>query len=107
MALSLASPRPDNWPGDFTEVPEDLDSFADKVIINLKKLRDAGWVHGDLSEFNILNYKDSPCFIDFTQSTNSRNPQYEELFQRDLKIIDSFFKKYGLDVEKKLFGILN
>ena len=86
--------------------PQDLTKFAEKTIISLKKLRKAGFVHGDLSEYNILNFKETPYFIDFTQSTTLKNPQYEELFSRDIKIISSYFKKQNFDIEKKLLNIL-
>jgi RIO kinase 1 len=56
-------------------------------------------VHADLSAFNILNFDEKPVFIDFSQTTTSKNPHAEEYLNRDIKNITSFFKKLGVKVE--------
>ncbi|MAG38921.1 serine/threonine protein kinase [Candidatus Woesearchaeota archaeon] len=74
--------------------PTNPKKFYEKIIDNMKKLRKKGLIHGDLSEFNILNHEDEPIFIDFSQATLSKAPNAEELDIRDLKNINRFFKKF-------------
>ena len=54
-------------------------------------------VHSDLSEFNILNYKEKPYIIDFSHAlpVNPYAP-YKEFLIRDVKNISKFFSKLGI-----------
>jgi len=56
-------------------------------------------VHGDLSEFNILNYRENPVLIDFSQATTVKSLNAVELMKRDMKNLQRFFNKHGLDIE--------
>jgi RIO kinase 1 len=67
----------------------------------VQKLYKAGMVHADLSQFNILNLKEEPVFIDFSQCTLKRNPRAEEFLERDVRNICNFFKKIGLKVDEE------
>jgi RIO kinase 1 len=68
----------------------------DEIIVMIKKLFDAGMVHGDLSHFNILYHKKKPVFIDFSQSSTIESPMAKEMLERDVKNICTFFKKLGV-----------
>ena len=81
-------------------IPSDIKDFFDKLINEMRKLHKGGLVHGDLSSFNILNFKEKPCLIDFSQATETKSQNYEELLKRDIKNIHSFFKKYKLVVNE-------
>lgn len=81
--------------------PEDPQKFMDRVISYMKKLWSSGLVHGDLSEFNILNHDEKPVFIDFSQATLTRSFNALELLERDCKNISRFARKLGLDIDKK------
>ncbi|MEA3430109.1 MAG: serine protein kinase RIO [Nanoarchaeota archaeon] len=81
--------------------PENAQKFLDSVILNMKKLYSANLVHGDLSGFNILNYKNNPIFIDFSQATQLNAPDAMELLDRDIRNIAIFFRKQGLDVDEQ------
>ncbi|MBN1157694.1 Kae1-associated serine/threonine protein kinase [Candidatus Woesearchaeota archaeon] len=83
------------------ELPKNKDEFLEKIISFIKKMHEAGIVHGDLSEFNILNYRDSPVFIDFSQTTVSETANYTELLERDISNIARFFNKIGLSVDRE------
>ncbi len=78
-------------------LPVDAKKFYKKVILNMKKLHKAGLVHGDLSEFNILNDNESPVFIDFSQCTVLESTNAKDLFYRDIKNIVRFFSKLGVE----------
>ena len=76
--------------------PKDPRKFFDLIIGDMKKLYDEGLIHGDLSPFNILNYKEKPYFIDFSQATLVKTPNSEELLKRDTHNIVQFFAKLGI-----------
>ena len=94
---SPASQLKDQWPAN----PEE---FAKKTILFIRELAALGLVHGDLSEFNILNYNQKPYFIDFSQGTSMDDPNATEYLKRDLENISRFFKKLKVNInpEKEL-----
>ncbi len=86
------------------KIPKDLEGFAEAIMDSVRKLVKLGIVHGDLSEFNILNHKNRPYFIDFSQATTIKDPHALEYLERDLKNIARFFKKHKLELNlKKMF----
>ncbi|MBU1198698.1 MAG: serine protein kinase RIO [Nanoarchaeota archaeon] len=82
-------------------VPKNLKKFFEKTISNIKALYDAGMVHADLSEFNILNFEEEPVFIDFSQSTTTQHPEADVFLKRDIHNIVKFFHKKGLKTDEK------
>ncbi|MBD3203558.1 serine protein kinase RIO [Candidatus Woesearchaeota archaeon] len=82
-------------------IPENIEEFFEKTVGSVKKLLELGLVHGDLSEFNILNYMDLPFFIDFSQTTEKKDPRAKELLERDCKNLARFFKKSGIKTKKE------
>jgi len=76
-----------------------LKSFFEKTIDFMQKLNKAGLVHADLSEFNILNYNNSPVFIDFSQATISSHPHFKDFLKRDVYNVCRYFKKQGLKID--------
>jgi len=83
------------------EIPKNSKNFLAKIISNMKKLYKAGLVHSDLSAFNILNYNESPVFIDFSQCTTLESPRAKEYLERDVKNICNFFKKISKGFQGK------
>ena len=81
-------------------LPKDPKRFYGVVLDSMKKLHNAGLVHGDLSEFNILNYKEKPCFIDMSQASTLESANADELLERDIKNMARFFSKLGLKIDK-------
>lgn len=73
--------------------PKSPEEFLKKILENMKQIKNEGLIHGDLSEFNILNNDEEPVFIDFSQSTLTKSPRAKELYERDLNNIKRFFKK--------------
>ena len=69
----------------------------DKIIDNIENLHKAGFVHGDLSEFNILYWRDEPIFIDFSQCQPIDSNRADEFLLRDIKNICRFFKKWKIE----------
>ncbi len=78
-------------------VPENVKEFFDKTKKTIKALyKEAGIVHADLSDFNILNFEEEPILIDFSQSTTIEHPMANEFLERDVKNIANYFRKLGI-----------
>lgn len=82
--------------------PKDIKDFAAKVLGSVMELCKLGLVHGDLSEFNILNHDETPYFIDFSQSTSVKDASAQEYMQRDLKNLKRFFLKLKYEIDTDL-----
>ncbi|RME53991.1 serine protein kinase RIO [Candidatus Woesearchaeota archaeon] len=78
--------------------PLDPEGFFVEVAKMMGALWRAGLVHGDLSEFNILNDAEVPVFIDFSQSTVVQDSLAPELLERDCRNVARFFAKLGVAV---------
>ncbi len=63
-----------------------------QVITNIELLLSCGWVHGDLSEFNMLYRHGKVWLIDFPQAVDAiRNRHAYTLLQRDLENVCAYF----------------
>lgn len=81
--------------------PDDPGKFLDEVIKNYIKLYKAGLVHADFSPFNILNYKEKPVFIDFSQCTSREDSRAQEFLERDVRNVCVYFRKIGLKIDEE------
>lgn len=82
-------------------IPKDINKFFKEIIGNIRKLYKHGFVHADLSHFNILNYNEKPVFIDWSHCTPVKNPNHAEYLKRDIENICNFFIKMGLKLNKE------
>lgn len=73
--------------------PKNPEAFHKEVLDMIEKYRKAGFAHGDLSGFNILNHNEKPVFIDFSQAMPLKAPNTNEMLARDLKNVNAFFDK--------------
>jgi RIO kinase 1 len=70
--------------------------FGD-VLNNIEIMLSENLVHGDLSPYNILVWKDKPWIIDMPQAVDVRfNRNAFELLRRDLENICEFFEQHGV-----------
>ncbi|MEM2842525.1 MAG: serine protein kinase RIO [Candidatus Bathyarchaeia archaeon] len=53
-------------------------------------------VHGDISEYNIMVWKEKPVLFDFAQAVSISHPMAYELLYRDVKNLNSYFRKLGV-----------
>jgi len=84
------------------KLPEfvDVRELFECIIKNVSKLyREAELVHADLSEYNILYFKNSPWLIDMGQSVLADHPLANSYLERDLKNLIRFFRKFGVKKE--------
>lgn len=77
--------------------PENPDEFFNKLLDEVKKfVNDAKLVHGDLSNYNILNSNETPVIIDVSQSVVLDNPISKELLERDINTLVNEYKRLGV-----------
>jgi len=55
-------------------------------------------VHGDLSEYNIMMWKDKPVIFDVAQAVPTSHPMAEFFLRRDLANVNRFFERLGVKV---------
>ena len=58
----------------------------------------AGLVHGDLSEYNIMLWKNQPVLFDISQAVPLQHPMANQLLRRDLENLHRYFKKLNIEV---------
>jgi RIO kinase 1 len=72
-----------------------------KVLSEIKKLySNAGLVHGDLSEYNIINWREKPVIFDMSQAVLLEHPMAKEFLRRDIVNINRYFKSQGVKVKE-------
>jgi len=85
--------------------PKNPKMWLQKILNSIKALyQKEGLVHGDLSEYNILNFNERPVIIDLGQGVVKDHPAANELLMKDIENILKWFKKLKVDVpEAKSF----
>lgn len=83
------------------QFPKNPKKFFEEVVKNAKKFYKHGFIHADLSAFNILNHRERPVFIDLSHATPVNNPNAEEYLRRDVKNVSNFFKKLGVKIDEE------
>jgi len=71
-----------------------------KILSQVRKMYRENLVHGDLSEYNILNWNEEPWLIDFSMGVLIDNPLAEGLLRRDVHNILKYFGKLGIKKEE-------
>ncbi|WP_336360587.1 serine/threonine-protein kinase Rio1 [Haladaptatus sp. ZSTT2] len=65
----------------------------------MRRLYDAGLVHGDLSEYNIIVHEGELTVIDLGQAVTVHHPNYRDFLTRDCRNIANFFARQGIDTD--------
>ncbi|MBV0924410.1 serine protein kinase RIO [Halomicroarcula limicola] len=63
----------------------------------VRRLYDAGLVHGDLSEYNVVFHEGQLYIIDLGQAVTVHHPNAEEFLERDCRNVANFFARQGVD----------
>ena len=77
----------------------------DFMMTQVKKIYQAGFVHGDISEYNILVTDDGLKLLDCAQAVLLAHPRADDFLRRDVENLVRFFRKKGAkgaDFEKAL-----
>ena len=64
-----------------------------------RRLYDAGLVHGDLSEYNVVVHEDELYVLDLGQAVTIHHPNSRDFLERDCYNVASFFGRQGLEVD--------
>ncbi|MEF8791790.1 MAG: serine/threonine-protein kinase Rio1 [Haloarculaceae archaeon] len=64
----------------------------------MRRLYDAGLVHGDLSEYNLVVHEGELAVLDLGQAVTVHHPNYRDFLERDCRNVASFFARQGADV---------
>jgi RIO kinase 1 len=91
--------------------PDKPDRVYDKLVTYVTRLyQKAELVHGDLSEYNVMMWKDNPIIFDMAQAVPTSHPMVEFFLRRDLANLNRFFSRLGVkvpsveEVYKKVIG---
>ena len=85
-----------------------LVDYYEQIVDAMRALADAGWVHGDLSPYNLLATGSRIVLIDLPQVIDlAANPAGFDFLVRDCRNVCNWFNSRGLAVdEQELFGEL-
>jgi len=75
-------------------LPDDMEEFWEQVVASWQAILGTGLIHGDLSEYNILNHRGDPVIIDVAQAVLAEHPMAHELHQRDCTNMARFFRRH-------------
>lgn len=79
--------------------PEDPVEFYHKLLGEVRLFyTNAGLVHGDLSEYNIMVWENSPVIFDVSQALLMEHPLAAPLLRRDISNVNTYFGRLGVDV---------
>lgn len=76
----------------------DPQRLFDLVLEDMQRIHASGLVHGDLSEYNILWWRQRPYIIDVGQAVPLEHPHAGEWFHRDMTNMSRFFRRVGTRV---------
>jgi RIO kinase 1 len=75
----------------------------DEIMTFIVRMYQAGIVHADLSEYNILMLRQKPYIIDVGQAVLLEHPSASMFLKRDIHNIMHYFKKYGITRNEQEF----
>lgn len=85
---------------------EEIKDLFWKIIEEVKKAYEIGYIHGDLSEFNILLDENGDfVIIDWPQAVPKYHPDAEFYLKRDIWNVIRYFKKYKIDKEDEKIDV--
>ena len=85
---------------------DEPERHCDRLLEMIGRLWKAGFVHADVSEYNVLMHKGEPYLIDLGQGVVRRHPKAEEFLKRDVRNVLRYFSKYGVERKGILENIL-
>ncbi|RLI47005.1 serine protein kinase RIO [Candidatus Bathyarchaeota archaeon] len=70
-----------------------------RLLTYVKKLyQKAKLVHADLSEYNVMIWRNAPVLFDVSQAVTLDHPMADQFLRRDLENLYRYFKKLSVDV---------
>ncbi len=78
------------------QIPSPVKTYNQIINMIVNGYEKAGLVHADLSEYNILWWKDRPIIIDVSQAVLKQHDNALKYLYRDIQNITFFFNKLGV-----------
>ena len=79
--------------------PKSPERVYRQLLAYVKKMyHKAELVHADLSEYNVMMWKNKPVLFDVSQAVSLKHPMVHRFLRRDLKNLYRYFKKLNVDV---------
>ncbi|MEY2456302.1 MAG: kinase 1, partial [Acidimicrobiaceae bacterium] len=80
--------------------PKEVARAWEQILSNLRIITDAGWVHADLSPYNLLWWDARLWVIDLPQAVDMlQNPHGFEFLHRDVRNVCGWFNRHGMTVD--------
>ncbi|MDZ7687370.1 MAG: serine protein kinase RIO [Halobacteriales archaeon] len=79
---------------------ENPETCYDVVVEYASRLHDAGLVHGDLSEYNVLVHDGELVVIDMGQTVRVEHPRADDLLENDCENVARFFSSLGVETSR-------
>jgi RIO kinase 2 len=81
-----------------TIILDEPGEFFDELIELIRQAYTLGFIHGDLSEYNIMTNGQQPVIIDWPQWVPPSHPNAEEILDHDIRTVCQFFqRKYSVE----------
>ena len=85
--------------------PEQARAFHADIIAEIVRMLSAGYVHGDLSEFNVLLDSEGPVIIDLPQAVNAAgNNSAAMMLERDVDNMRAYFGRFAPELLTTEYG---
>ena len=76
----------------------EAESLFNALVKDVDTMLGCGYVHGDLSAFNVLFFDGDYRIIDLPQAvTPDQNPDAKDIFLRDVTRLSQYFRRYGIE----------
>jgi RIO kinase 2 len=83
-----------------TVILDEPERFFQELVTQVTAAYNLGFIHGDLSEYNIMTNGERPVLIDWPQWIPPNHPNAEEILNHDIRTICQFFqRRYNLDID--------
>lgn len=89
---------------DVTLTAEEARAHHQTLIREVVKMLCAGYIHGDLSEFNVLLSSNGPVIIDLPQAIQSTANNAFRLFERDVNNLAAYFGHLAPEIKATDFA---
>ncbi|AKH98503.1 serine/threonine-protein kinase Rio1 [Halanaeroarchaeum sulfurireducens] len=99
LVMELIGEEDDHAPTLHDVAIENPQTAFEVVREYMRRLYDAGLVHGDLSEYNIVVYEGELVVIDIGQAVTIHHPNAGDFLERDCENVAAFFSRLGVDVD--------
>lgn len=79
---------------------DEVEPILIEVMRNIDLMLQHGFVHGDLSAYNILYWEGEITLIDFPQIVDIQsNPHAQKILKRDIQRVCDYFQGYGMHLD--------